>query len=160
MRPARGTWLVVAGLLLLHFLIHVGFGIGRGAPDFLTLALLVGAREVRMGAAAGGGLLLGLLEDALSTLSFGANAVTLTLVGAGGAATRDLFVGDSLLFLVSYFLLGKWIRDLLHWFFVGDAVRLPFVDQVLVQGLTDGIYAAAVGVLVLAFTGFWREARR
>jgi rod shape-determining protein MreD len=154
------VWIVIVGLILLHLLLHVGLGIGRAAPDLLTLALLAAARELRVDTAAGFGLLLGLLEDALSALSFGANAITMTLIGAGGAETRDLFVGDSILFLVSYFFLGKWLRDLMHWFFVGDTVRLPFVDQVVAQGLVDGAYTAAVGVLLLLATGLWRDAHR
>ena len=154
------VWIVIAGLILLHLLLHVGLGVGRAAPDLLTLAVLTSAREMRVGTAAGFGLAMGLLEDALSALSFGANAITMSLIGAGGAETRDLFVGDSLLFLVSYFFLGKWLRDLVHWFFVGESVRLPFVDQVVVQGVIDGGYTAAVGVLVLVATGFWRDAHR
>jgi len=154
------VWIVVGGLILLHLFLHVGLGIGRAAPDLLTLALLTAAREMRVDTAAGFGLVLGLLEDALSALSFGANAITMTLIGAGGGETRDLFVGDSLLFLVSYFFVGKWLRDLIHWFFVGETVRLPFVDQVVAQGLVDGAYTAAVGVLLLVVTGLWRDAHR
>jgi cell shape-determining protein MreD len=160
MRSGRLVWFVVGGLVLLHFLLHVGFGIDRLAPDLLTLAVLIAAREVSMGTAAGVGFGLGLLEDALGALSFGANGITMVLIGAAGAATRDLFVGDSLVFLVSYFVIGKWLRDLFHWFFVGETVRLPFVDQVMVHGMIDGVYAAAVGIVLLAVTGVWREVHR
>lgn len=151
------VWVVVVGLVVLHFVLHVGLGLGPEAPDLATVALLLAAREVGMGTAAVTGLLFGLLEDSLSVLSFGANALAMTLVGVLGALTRDLFVGDSLLFLVSYFVLGKWVRDLVHWLMVGEALRQPFVDQVLVQSLIAGFYAAAVGVLVMALTGLWRE---
>ncbi len=157
MRTKLRVWVLVAGLFLLHFLLHVGLGLGPEAPDLLTVALLLAAREVQMGVAAGAGLLFGLLEDALSVLAFGANAVALTLLGSLGALTRDLFVGDSLLFLVSYFVLGKWVRDLIHWVMVGEALRQPFVDQVVVQGLLGAVYAAAVGILVMALSGLWRE---
>lgn len=150
-------WVVVVGLAILHFLLHVGFGLGPEAPDLATVALLLAAREVGMGGAAAAGFLLGLLEDALSVLSFGANAVAMTLLGALGAVTRDLFVGESLTFLVSYFVTGKLLRDLVHWLMVSEELRQPFVDQVLVQGLLGGVYAAAVGVGVLAVTGLWRE---
>lgn len=157
MRPRVLVWFVVAGLFLLHFVLHVGFGLGPVAPDLLTVALLLAAREVGVGTAAGTGLVFGLMEDALSVLSFGANGVTMSLLGLAGAVTRDLFVGDSLFFLVSYFVAGKFVRDALHWVVVGDAVRQPFVDHVLVQGLLGGLYAAAVGILVMAVTGLWRE---
>jgi hypothetical protein len=81
----------------------------------------------------------------------------MTLIGALGAITRDLFVGDSLLFLVSYFVLGKWVRDLVHWIMVGDSLRQPFLDQVMVQGLIGGAYAAGVGIVLMALTGLWRD---
>ena len=158
MKTDARIWLLLAALSLTHLLLHVGFGIGRAAPDLLTVALLLGAREMGMGRAAGLGLLFGLLEDALSVLSFGANSVAMTIVAALGAVTRDLFVGDSGLFLVSYFVIGKWTRDLVHWLMVGESLRQPFVDQVLVQGLIGGTYAAVVGMVLLAVTGLWQEA--
>jgi len=152
------VWLLLAALSLTHLLLHVGFGIGRAAPDLLTVALLISARDMAMGRAAGLGLFFGLLGDALSVLSFGANSVAMTIVAALGAATRDLFVGDSVLFLVSYFVLGKWTRDLVHWLMVGESLRQPFVDQVAVQGLIGGMYAAVVGMVALVVTGLWQEA--
>ena len=158
MRSPILVWGVVGTLFVLHFVLHVGFGLGPEAPDLLTVALLLAAREVDLGRAAGTGLVFGLLEDALSVLSFGANSVAMTLLGGLGALTRDLFVGDSLFFLVSYFVVGKWVRDLVHWVMVGEGLRQPFVDQVLVQGTLGGIYAALVGILVMAATGLWREA--
>jgi rod shape-determining protein MreD len=157
-RTDARVWLLVAVLALTHLLLHVGFGIGRAAPDLLTVALLLGARELGMGRAAGLGLFFGLLEDALSVLVFGANSLAMTIVAALGAVTRDLFVGDSALFLVSYFVIGKWIRDLLHWLMAGESLRQPFVDQVVVQGLTGGAYAALVGLLLLEVTGLGQEA--
>lgn len=84
MKTDARIWLLFAGLALMHLLLHVGFGIGRAAPDLLTVALLLGAREVGMGRAAGMGLLFGLLEDALSVLSFGANSVAMTIVAVLG----------------------------------------------------------------------------
>ena len=157
MKAGPVFWIVVVGLALLHFVLHVGFGLGSIAPDLATVALLLAARDMGMGGAAGVGFGLGLLEDALSVLSFGANGVAMALVGSLGAVTRDLFVGDSLVFLVSYFVAGKFIRDLVHWVMVGEDLRQPFVDQVMVDGLVGAFYAAAVGVVVLAVTGLWRD---
>ena len=74
-----------------HFLLHVGFSFGQGAPDLLTVALLLFARETGLGRAGAAGLGLGLLEDALSAVAFGANSVAMTIVGVGGAFTRDYF---------------------------------------------------------------------
>ena len=140
------TWVLVAILALLHFVLHVGFGIGREAPDLLTIGLLLVAREVGLGTAAAVGLFFGLLEDSLSVLAFGANSVALTTVGILGALTRDLFVGDSRIFVVSYLFLGKLTRDFAHWVLVGDDLRQPFVEQVIVQGGIGAFYVAAVGL--------------
>lgn len=151
------AWVVVGLLFVLHFLLHVGLSIGAGAPDLLTVALLIGAREVGLGPAALLGLVFGLLEDALSAVSFGANSIAMTVVALGGGVTRDLFVGDSRLFVVSYFFLGKVARDLLHWLSVGEGVRQPFVEQVAVQGTIGGAYAAVVGLALVTVTGLTRE---
>lgn len=158
MSSATKVWVLVAALFLLHFFLHVGLGIGLAAPDLLTVGLLIAAREIEVGWAAVTGFGFGLLEDALSVLAFGANTVAMTTVGILGAFTRDFFVGDSRLFVISYFVLGKWIRDFVHWMMVGEDVRQPFADQVLVQGMIGGVYAAAVGVGLLALLGLSGEA--
>lgn len=157
--PVRnGVWALGAGLFVCHFFLHIGMGYGGGAPDLLTVALLLAAREIGLARAAGLGLFFGLLEDALSVLAFGANSVAMTIVAIGGAFTRDLFVGDSRVFRASYFFIGKWMRDLIHWIAVGDSVRQPFLDQVVVQGGIAALYAAAVGFVLLEVTGLGREA--
>jgi rod shape-determining protein MreD len=149
--------LVVGALAVMHFLLHVGFGVGGAAPDLLTVALLLGAREMRPGWASGLGLVFGVLEDALSVVAFGANAVAMTLVATAGARSRELFVGDSLIFAVSYFFIGKWLRDIVHWFLVGDELRRPFLEQVVLNGMAGAAYAAVVGVAILLITGMSTE---
>lgn len=160
MRGRPVVWLVGVALVLLHFLLRVGLGIGEAAPDLLVVALLLMSRETGLGMAAGMGFTLGLLEDALSIVAFGANVVALTVLGILGGTTRDLFVGDSLFFLVSYFVLGKLARDVLHWVLVGEALRGPFVADALLGGVVSGVYAAVVGIVVMSLTGLWREAPR
>jgi len=157
--PVRGRiWVLVAALFAMHFLLHVGFGFAQGAPDLLTVGLLLAAREIGLGRAAALGFAFGLLEDALSVLTFGANGVAMTLVGIGGAFTRDLFVGDSRVFVLCYLFVGKWVRDLIHWTMVGEGMRQSFVDQVLVLGGIGAAYASAVGIALVAVTGLAREA--
>ena len=159
MRPSLRVTVVTVTLVVLHFFLRLGLGLG-GTPDLLTLALLVVARELPMGAAAGVGLVFGTLEDALSPLAFGGSAIAMCLVGVAGSRSRDLFVGDSLIFLASYLLLGKWVRDLIQWMVVGEGVREPFVDVVLVQAPFAAIYLMVVGVLAVAATGSWWETAR
>ncbi len=153
-------WATVLALAFLHFLLHLGIGLAEVAPDLLTIALLLTAREVGMGTAAGIGFVSGLLLDALSLLAFGANTIAMTLLGAAGARTRDWFVGDSFFFVVSYLFLGKWAKDLLHWVAVGEGVREPFVRAIVIGSTLDAVYAAAVGVLVVTITGVWWESLR
>ena len=138
----------------------MSLGLGESAPDLLVVALLIAAREVDIGLGAGLGFLMGLLDDAFSVLAFGANTFAMTLVGMGGARTRDLFVGDSLLFMTSYLVLGKWMRDFLHWFAVGQGLRESFVDTMLIQSPISAAYAGVVGLVVVAISGLgWETVR-
>lgn len=151
--------LLVPLLVILHFLFHVGFSIASGAPDLLTLALLLAARELSLGWGGGLGFFLGLLEDAFSVLAFGASAFALTLVGILGARTRDLFVGDSLLFFFVYLTVGKLLRNLVYWVVAGATVRGPFLESMVIQGGLASVYMAAVGVLVVVVLGGGRAIR-
>jgi cell shape-determining protein MreD len=147
-------------LILLHLGLHVSLGFGEGAPDLLVVALLIAAREVDLGRSAGLGFFLGLLDDAFSVLAFGANTFAMTLVGIGGSRTRDLFVGDSLLFLTTYLVLGKWVRDFLHWVAVGEGLRESFIDTMLIQSPISSVYAGLVGLVVMAISGLgWETVR-
>ena len=160
MKSPLRVWGVVGVLILLHFILHLSLGLGESAPDLLVVALLVAAREGGIGSGAGLGFLLGLLDDAFSVLAFGANTFAMTLVGMGGSRTRDLFVGDSLFFLASYLVLGKWMRDLLHWVAVGEGLRGSFVDTMLIQAPISAVYAGLVGLFVIAIGGLgWETVR-
>lgn len=160
MRQGGGFWIVLGILVVLHFLLHLGFGVGAAAPDLLTLALLLGARAGGMTLGAGLGFAFGLMQDAFSVLAFGSNALAMTLVGAVGSFTRELFVGESGLFVVAYLFLGKWLRDLLQWIVMGETLREPFVQEILVGSTLASLYLAAVGVVVVvALGGGLTEAR-
>ena len=150
-------WGVVALLTFLHLLFRVALGVGAAAPDLLTVALLVAARGTGPAGGAATGFGFGLLEDAFALLSFGSNTVALTVTGILGGFTRDLFVGDSRLFQVSYIFMGKLLRDALYWFLAEPSVRDSFVDRVLVFGSMQAAYAALVGVLLFSITGVWGE---
>ncbi len=151
--------LLVPLLVVLHFFIHVGLGIERGAPDLLTLALLLAARETGMGLGGAMGFFFGLLEDAFSVLAFGASPWAMTVVGILGARTRELFVGDSLLFLFAYLAAGKLLREMIHWVVAGEVVREPFLNVVLIDGGIAAIYLASVGLLLALFLGDSRALR-
>lgn len=140
--------IVVAGLIIAHLLLRIGFGLGNTAPDLMLLALLLASRSLSLGGGALLGFCLGLLEDAFSMLSFGASVFAFTLIGTLGAQVRHLFVGRSVFFQATYFFLAKWIRDLLAWVVSNPDSREFFVDHVLWESPLMALYVAATGVCV------------
>ncbi len=147
------VWAIALLLPTVHFFLQVGLGIGIWAPDLLTVALLLLARELRAGKAAAIGFCFGLLEDAFSILAFGANTLTLTLLGILGARSRDLFVAESAGFFLGYLAIGSWLRYALHWVFAGETLRGSAGEVLLVQGPIAAVYAAGVGVVFLILAG-------
>jgi len=139
--------LSVLALLAVHFLLHAGLGLGRVVPDLATVAVLAGSRLLSVRAAALTGFLVGVAEDSLAMGSFGANALAMTLLGAGGARSRDLFVGESLPFLATYMLAGKWLHDLMVWIAAGSA-RPGFVGAMLVDSPVQSLDSAVAGVVL------------
>jgi rod shape-determining protein MreD len=109
-------------LIAIDLSLHVGLGFGAGAPDLLTVAALLSARRLTGVKASLVGLVLGLLADSLSVVSFGASAVAMVIVCFLGARTRDMFEGNSTLFIGAYLFLGKWLRDAI-WFGAAPAAH-------------------------------------
>jgi hypothetical protein len=144
-----GYWAFIAVLVVLHFVLRIGLGYAELAPDLLVVALLLAAREMRAGWAAGLGLLLGTLDGALVPFSLGASALALTLLGFFGARTRQFFAGDNYVFLALYLFLGKWLYDTLLYLVTGDLFRSG-VSYLLVVSPLAALYAAAAGLVVLA----------
>lgn len=149
MKAARGFWIFIGILVVLHFVLHLSFGLAASAPDLLTVAVLVGARQLSGGRAAGYGFLLGLLEDGVSLGAFGAAAVTQTVIGYLGARSRDLFVGDSLLFLALYLFLGKWAHDALYYGVAVGVRRGDPLTGLLLDAPLAALYAAVAGVIAI-----------
>ena len=161
-RLGIGSGAVVAFTLILvfiHFVLRLGVGMGAGAPDLLTVALLLHARRVRFGTAACVGFTLGMLEDAFTLVAFGANTVAMTVVGILGVQTRAFFVSTtSLSFNIVYFVTGKWLRDFIHWILQGAAgVRSGFIEPMILVGAPAALYAALVGVLIVRLIGPFSE---
>ena len=143
-RSKSGFSIFVAVLILVHLLLHVGLGIGESAPDLMTVAVLLAARRMRATTAAILGLLLGVLEDSLALVSFGASAVAFSFVALVGARSRDLFEGDSLLFVAVYLFLGKVLRDAIH-------VLLTAAESDMLTSSTPlaALYATVAGLIAL-----------
>ncbi|HEX6064115.1 MAG TPA: rod shape-determining protein MreD [Longimicrobiales bacterium] len=143
-RPV-GFWIFIIILVVLHFGVHVALGVRTMAPDLLTVALLLGVRRLTGAGAAGLGLALGILNDALSLSAFGALAVTYAIIGFLGARSRDLFEGDSLLFVAAYIFIGKLLRDALYQLLTRSQ---PWSDLWTVS-LLASLFAALAGVVAL-----------
>lgn len=147
-RTAVSYWVFIVLLVVLHLILHVAVGLGVSAPDLLTLALLLAARRLRGSAAAGLGVVLGVLADALSLTGFGALALVYAVVGFLGARSRDLFEGDSLLFVGGYIFLGKWLRDALFMLLTRTTHAEPW-GSLLTAAPISAVYAAVAGMVAL-----------
>ena len=145
-RVGWGFWAFIALLVVLHFLLRVGLGYEQLAPDLLVVALLLGARQLPAGYAAGLGLVLGILDGALVPFALGASALALALLGFAGARSRELFSEDNYLLLALYLFVGKWLFDTILFFATGDLFRAGASYLLLVSPLT-ALYAAAAGLI-------------
>lgn len=150
MRGGWPFWLFIGLLATAHFVLHLSMGVEATAPDLLTVAVLLAARQVAGGPAAGVGFALGLLEDAVSLGAFGAGAITHTLVGYLGAGSRDLFVGDSAVFLGIYLFVGAWVQDALYFALAGGVRRGEPLEALLGTAPLEALYATVVGLVAAA----------
>ncbi len=139
----------IAILLLIDLALHVGLGYGTVAPDLMTVAALLAARRLNGAKAALVGLMIGLLADSLALSSFGASAVALVIVCFLGARTRDLFEGNSLLFIAVYLFIGKWLRDVIWFVTAPDARQGTPMDTLWTVSPLQALTAAVAGAVAL-----------
>ena len=145
LRP--GLVIVVLALGFFHFLLGPLFDTWFASPNLLACAVLVAARQLRPGAAAGVGFALGLLDDSLAVSHFGLAALLLLLLGYLGSLTRDLFVGEEPLFMGAYLLAGTWLYEAVSYLAVGGG-SLSFL---FLRAPLDALATGAVGYLALPF---------
>lgn len=140
-------WAFIALLVVLDFVLHIAIGLGGTAPDLLTVALLLAARRVSGAGAAALGLVLGLLRDALSLIAFGAEALTMTLLGYLGARSKDYLLGEGMLFVAGYLFVGKWLHDIIYFLIAGPPVRGDTVTRLAIEAPIAAAYAAVAGTV-------------
>jgi rod shape-determining protein MreD len=145
--PRAALTALVLILVILHFVLRVGVGLAWLVPDLLVVAVLLAARHLRGGSAAGVGFLLGVLEGAVVPDTFGASALVLAVLGYLGSRTRNYFAGYSPVFLAFYLFAGKWLHDLLLYLVVLADARTGPASALLVASFPAAVYAAAAGVL-------------
>jgi len=150
--------LFVVVLIVLHLFLKVGLGIGFWAPDLLTIALLLAARRMPAGWAAGLGLAIGLIRDSVNLTTFGSDMVVMTVLGFLGSRTRDYFVGDSVFFLGIYLFLGKWLHDAMYFVVSRSIGTRDIVSSLLVEAPIAAALSAFAGLIAFsAYRAFARE---
>jgi rod shape-determining protein MreD len=144
-------WTFLVILVLLHLTLRLALGIML-VPDLIVVALLLGARRLNGAAAAGLGLVLGILADSLALVAFGATAVAFIIVGFLGARSRNFFEGDSYLFVLVYGFLGAWLIEVIRLFVGGSLARgLEPMSLLTVAPLTALYTALAAVVSLIAY---------
>ncbi len=142
--------LLVVVLIAAHFVFRIGFGLGERFPDLLVVALLLAAREMRPGGAAGLGLLLGFLEGSVIPFSLGASALVLTVLGYLGARSRDVLSGDGVVLTALYLFAGKWLYDALLALVLWTVAEPTSASALLLIAPLAALYAALAGVAALS----------
>lgn len=138
--------LFVAALVVLHFVLRVGVGLGFLAPDLLVIALLLASRRLRPGTAAALGFFLGLLEGAANDYILGSASLALAVLGYLGSRSREWLAGDDPLTLVAFFFAGTLLYNLLLYVLLAISGAGGSLMALLIPSLLASLYAAAVGL--------------
>jgi len=138
--------LFIAGLVVLHFVLRVGLGLGVLAPDLLVIALLLASRRLRPGWAAGLGFVLGLLEGSANPTVFGAAGLSLSVVGYLGSRSREWLAGDDPVTMVAYFFAGTLLYEALVYVLLAMMGAGGSPMALLIPAFFASLYAAAVGL--------------
>ncbi|MDB4952152.1 MAG: rod shape-determining protein MreD [Gemmatimonadetes bacterium] len=135
----------LVSMVVLHFALRIGLGLGTLAPDLLVVGFLVYAREAKPGTAAGIGVLLGLLDGSV-TYTVGASSLVLAVLGYLASRSRDAIASDGLVLMAFYLLAGKWAYDVLLWGVTVATAHASPASSLIVFSLPAALYAAAAGV--------------
>ena len=138
--------LFIAGLVVLHFVLRVGLGLGVLAPDLLVVALLLASRRMRPGGAAGLGFVLGVLEGSANPTVFGAASLALSVVGYLGSRSREWLAGDDPVTMVAYFFVGTLLYEALLYVLLAVMGAGGSAMALAIPAVFASLYAAAVGL--------------
>ena len=136
----------VAVLVVLHFVLRVGLGLGNLAPDLLVIALLLASRRLRPGTAAALGFFLGLLEGAANDYILGAASLALAVLGYLGSRSREWLAGDDPVTMVAYFFVGTLLYEALLYVLLAIMGAGGSPMALAIPALFASLYAAAVGL--------------
>ncbi len=138
---------VVIVFSFVHFTLSPVFDSWYASPNLLLCAVLVSARELRPGSAAGLGFVLGLLQDGMAVSHFGLATLLLVLIAYVGSATRDLFLGEEPLFMGTYLFVGTWLYEAASYLLMG-ASGDP-LSYLLLRAPLGALATGAIGYIAL-----------
>ena len=141
-------WTFIGILILLHLVLRLALGLTI-VPDLLVVAALLGSRRLGGWPSALYGLLLGILADSLALVAFGATAVAFVIVCYLGSRSRNLFEGDSYLFVAFYAFVGAWLIEAIRFLVGGSMGRGVDIGYLISGGLLNALYVAAAAVVSL-----------
>lgn len=150
-RPIVGALWIVA-LVLAQYTIRPFLG-WKIQPDFLVVALLLVAVRARPAVAAGIGLVLGAMTDALTPETFGAGALAMTTVGFGASWLKTAFFSDNLALNAAFMFCGKWLFDLVYLLALRKTTGADLLIQLAWWSPLSAALTAAVGVAVFVWSG-------
>lgn len=142
----------VAGLGVLHFLLHPLLAGWWGSPHLVAAAVLVAGVRLRPGPAALAGFALGLLEEAMLLSGPGPLAAVYALTGYVSARSWTLFFADTRVFLPMYLVLGGWTLLIVNTIVITDHLTFGFslLEAPVAAVLTAAAAAPAVWSVSLA----------
>src|SRR5437879_12451025 len=105
-------YIILLGLVVLQFAVTIRLWGRPVGPDFLLLGLLMYSIRAQPGRGAAAGFLMGLLRDALTPASFGAGALSHTIVGYLSAWGKAVCFAANVWVNGYPCFPGPWLRDL------------------------------------------------
>ena len=146
-------------LVILHYTVRPLVG-ARISLDFLVVAVLLVAVQVRPGVAALIGFATGLIADSMTPLSFGAGALALSAVGSAASSLKAAVFGDNVLLKVVFLAAGKWAFDIVYLVFERRVGLADLAVQVVLWSPLSAIATGVAGALVVMAFGISLESRR
>lgn len=135
-------------LLALHFSIRPLIGT-RISIDFMVIAVLLAAVQVRPGLAAIIGFVTGLIADSLTPLSFGAGALAMSAVASAASWLKAAVFGDNLKAQAVFLAAGKLAFDIIYLVIEGRLAMSDLLVQLLLWSPLSALATGLAGVLVV-----------
>ncbi|MEP7384073.1 MAG: rod shape-determining protein MreD [Gemmatimonadota bacterium] len=140
--------IVFVVLVAMHFFVRPLLG-WRVSMDFLVIAMLLVSVRVRPGVAAVVGFILGLIADSLAPETFGAGALSMSVVGFGASWVKAVFFSDNVFLHAFFFFVGKWAFDVIFVVAARQGGVYDMATQIVLWSPLAAALTAVTGVVVL-----------